>query len=66
MAAAIPEGNGSCSWLIIWRFMGMASHTPMAPVVTVNAATTAHGWCRWAGSSSSRAPNAVAIVDPVE
>jgi hypothetical protein len=66
VAAAMPEGNGSCSWLIICRFMGMARNTPMAPVASVKDATTIHGWWRWFGSSSMSAPNAVAIVAPVE
>jgi len=45
VAAAIPDGNGSCSWLIICRFMGIARNTPIAPVASVNEPTTHHGWC---------------------
>lgn len=44
VAAAIPDGNGNCSWLIICRFIGIASQTPMAPVANVDAVTIHHGW----------------------
>ena len=35
VAAAIPDGNASCSWLIICRFIGIARNTPSAPVSSV-------------------------------
>ena len=31
-AAAVPDGNGSCSMLIMFRFMGTARNTPRSPV----------------------------------
>ena len=38
-AVAIPEGNGSCSMLISWRFSGIAMNTPnaeTAPIHVIN------------------------------
>src|SRR5262245_19257413 len=61
----MPDGNGSCSWLIICRFIGIARKTPIAPVSSVNRTTTHHG-CRKVQSISSSAPKHVEFVEPVE
>ena len=60
----MPEGNRSCSWLIICRFIGMARKTPSAAVKNTNAAATGQGCCTPVMSSS--APSATASVAPVE
>ena len=60
----MPLGNGSCSWLIIWRFIGMARNTPRAAVKKTMPVITHHG--RWWPSTSIRAANALPTVPPVE
>ncbi len=43
VAAAMPSGNGSCSWLISWRFIGIARNTPIVPALMTNVRITHHG-----------------------
>src|SRR5208283_2846424 len=60
----MPLGNFNCSWLIIWRFIGMARNTPSAAVNRTHGATTYQRW--WPPSISNSAPKAVPTVTPVD
>ena len=48
-AEAMPEGKGSRSWLIMLRFMGMASVTPSMARNNVQPTSTGQGRWRPAG-----------------
>ena len=67
----MPDGKRNFSWLIMLRFMGMASATPNSARKKVQPASTGHGKCCPCGFcavtlSSSSAGVADTIVLPVE
>ena len=71
VAAASPDGNFRRSWLIMFRFIGMASETPSSARRAVHAARIGHQMCVPSGLSlvtlsMSSAGMAETIVPPVE